>query len=88
MSQRTGWARGSQLPPATQLGREGLQIAGGPSGRPQRVTDAQVAVHADAGEEKDTAVEVPIEEKADKLAEGSAKGPVVSGSIVVHEGGQ
>lgn len=59
-----------------------------PAQRPQRVADAQVAVYADAGEEKDTAVEVPIEEKADELAEPSAKGPMVAGYIIVDEGGQ
>lgn len=54
----------------------------------QGVADSKVAVHTDAGEEKDTAVEVPVEEEADELAELSAKGPVVSGCIIVDEGGQ
>lgn len=58
-----------------------------PAECPQWVADAQVAVHTDAGEEKDTAVEIPIEEKADELAEPSTKGPVVVGCIIVDEGG-
>lgn len=55
---------------------------------PKWVADAQVPVHTDTGEEKDTAVEVPIEKEADELAETSAKGPMVAGCIIVDEGGQ
>lgn len=54
-----------------------------PVHRPQWVADAQVVVHTNAGEEKNTAVEVPIEEKADELAEPSARGPVAVGLIIV-----
>ena len=59
-----------------------------PAQRPQWVADAQVSVHTNAGEEKNTAVEVPIEEKADELAEPSAKGPVVAGRVIVDKSGQ
>lgn len=52
------------------------------------VADAQVAVHADAGEQQDAAVEVGVEEEAHDLAGGDAKGPVAAVGVVVDEGGQ
>lgn len=57
-----------------------------PAQCPQWVADAQVVVLTDASEEKDAAVEVPVEEKANEFAEPSAKGPVFVGCIIVDEG--
>ena len=52
------------------------------------VADAQVAVHADAREEEDAAVEVDVEEEAHYLAGGQPEGPVAAVGVVVDEGGQ
>lgn len=52
------------------------------------VADAEVTMHADAGEEEDAAVEVGIEEEADDFAGGHAERPVAAVGVVVDERGQ
>lgn len=52
------------------------------------VADAQVAMHADAGEKEDAAVEVDVEEEAHYFARSNTKGPVAAVAIVIDEGGQ
>lgn len=53
-----------------------------------RVADAHVPIHADAGEEEDAAVEVDVEQKAHNFAGRHPEGPVVVVTVVVDEGGQ
>lgn len=53
-----------------------------------RVADAEIAMHADAGEEENAAVKVGIEEEACKFAGNHTEWPVTPVGIVVYEGGQ
>lgn len=52
------------------------------------VADAQIAVHANAGEKEDAAVEVDIEEEAHYFAGGHSERPVTAVGVVEDEGGQ
>ena len=52
------------------------------------VADAQVTVHADAGEEEDAAVQVGVEQEAHYFTGSQSKGPVAAVGVVVDEGGQ
>lgn len=52
------------------------------------VADAQIAMHADAGEKEDAAVEVGVKEEAHYFAGSHSEGPVAAVGVVVDEGGQ
>lgn len=52
------------------------------------VADAQVTVHADAGEKEDAAVEVCIEEVTNCFAGCYSEWPVAAVGVVVDEGGK
>lgn len=49
------------------------------------VTDTKVAVHTDASEKQDAAVQVSIEKKPDNLTEKNPKRPVAAVCVVVYE---
>lgn len=49
------------------------------------VTNAKVAVHTDASEKKDAAVQVGIEKKPHDLTEENTKRPMAAVCIVVYE---
>lgn len=69
---------------AHQVGMSGLhQIQ-----RLNRVADAHVTIHTDAGEEEDAAVEVNVEKKAHNFAGRHPEGPVAVVGVIVDEGGQ
>lgn len=69
---------------ARQVGMAGLHQGE----RLERVADAQVAIHADAGEEEDAAVEVDVEQEAHDFAGRHPERPVAVVGVVVDQRGQ